>query len=121
MGYTLVSGGTDTHLILIDLSPKGLTGKAAEKALEKAGITVNKNMVPFDPQKPMTTSGVRVGTPAVTTRGMKEAEMKKIARLIDRVLKQMDDEALLQSVKAEVAELVSHFPLYPKPLVLRGI
>jgi glycine hydroxymethyltransferase len=120
MGYSLVSGGTDTHLILIDLSPKGLTGKAAEKALEKAGITANKNMVPFDPQKPMTTSGVRIGTPAVTTRGMKEADMKVIARMIDRVLKGMDDEANLNTVKAEILELVSQFPLYPKPLVLRG-
>jgi glycine hydroxymethyltransferase len=119
-GYNLVSGGTDTHLILIDLSPKGLTGKAAEKALEKAGITVNKNMVPFDPQKPMTTSGVRIGTPAATTRGMKEAEMKVIAGLIDQVLSKMDDEANLASVRAKIEELVGQFPLYPKPLVLRG-
>ncbi|HEY3294178.1 MAG TPA: serine hydroxymethyltransferase [bacterium] len=120
LGYNLVSGGTDTHLILIDLSPKGWTGKAAEKALEKAGITVNKNMVPFDPQKPMTTSGIRVGTPAVTTRGMKETEMKAIARLIDRVLNHMDDDATLTAVRGEVADLVRQFELYPKPLVLRG-
>jgi glycine hydroxymethyltransferase len=120
LGYNLVSGGTDTHLILMDLSSRGWTGKAAEKALEKAGITVNKNMVPFDPQKPMTTSGIRVGTPAVTTRGMKESEMKAIARLIDRVLNHMDDEATLTAVKGEVAELVKQFVLYPKPLILRG-
>lgn len=120
LGYHLVSGGTDTHLILMDLSSRGWTGKAAERALEKAGITVNKNMVPFDPQKPMTTSGIRIGTPAVTTRGMKEPEMKKIAELIDRVLNHMDDEAVLASVKGEVADLVKQFELYPKPLVLRG-
>jgi glycine hydroxymethyltransferase len=120
LGYQLVSGGTDTHLILMDLSTKGWTGKAAEKALEKAGITVNKNMVPFDPQKPMVTSGIRIGTPAITTRGMKEPEMKKIARLMDKTLKAMDDEAVLAAVKSEVAEMVKSFPLYPRPLVLRG-
>jgi glycine hydroxymethyltransferase len=120
LGYNLVSGGTDTHLILMDLSSKGWTGKAAEKALEKAGITVNKNMVPFDPQKPMVTSGIRIGTPAVTTRGMKEPEMKKIAQLMDKTLKNMDDDSVLAAVKAEVAELVQSFPLYPKSLVLRG-
>jgi glycine hydroxymethyltransferase len=118
-GYQLVSGGTDNHLILIDLSGKGWTGKAAEKALEKAGITVNKNMVPFDPQKPMTTSGVRIGTPAITTRGMTESDMKIIAIWIDKVLKNMEDETILAAVKAEVAELAKHYPLYPKPLVLR--
>ncbi|RPH92489.1 serine hydroxymethyltransferase [candidate division KSB1 bacterium] len=121
LGYTLVSGGTDTHLILMDLSSKGWTGKAAEKALEKAGITVNKNMVPFDPQKPMTTSGIRIGTPAVTTRGMGEADMKKIASVIDKTLKNMENEAVLTTIKSEVAELVRSFPLYPKPLVLRGV
>ncbi len=120
-GYSLVSGGTDTHLILMDLSPKGLTGKAAEKAMEKAGITVNKNMVPFDPQKPMTTSGIRIGTPAITTRGMKEPEMKVIARLIDRVLKNMDDESILEAVKNEIAELVKQFPLYPQYLAIRPV
>ncbi|MFZ5434043.1 MAG: serine hydroxymethyltransferase [Calditrichota bacterium] len=121
LGYSLVSGGTDTHLILMDLSPKGLTGKAAEKAMEKAGITVNKNMVPFDPQKPMTTSGIRIGTPAITTRGMKEPEMKVIARLIDRVLKNMDDESILEAVKNEIAELVKQFPLYPQYLAIRPV
>lgn len=120
LGYNLVSGGTDNHLILIDLSNRGWTGKAAEKALEKAGITVNKNMVPFDPQKPMVTSGIRIGTPAVTTRGMKEPAMKRIAQLFDKTLKHMDDEAVLAEVKTEVAELVKSFPLYPKSLILRG-
>ena len=120
LGYNLVSGGTDTHLILMDLSSKGWTGKAAEKALEKAGITVNKNMVPFDPQKPMVTSGIRIGTPAITTRGMKESEMRKIAQLMDKTLRNMDDESVLAAVKAEVAELVKSFPLYPKSLILRG-
>jgi glycine hydroxymethyltransferase len=119
-GYNLVSGGTDTHLILMDLSNRGWTGKAAEKALEKAGITVNKNMVPFDPQKPMVTSGIRIGTPAITTRGMKEPEMKKIAQLVDKALKNMDDDSALAAVRAEVGELVKSFPLYPKSLVLRG-
>jgi glycine hydroxymethyltransferase len=112
LGYNMVSGGTDTHLILLDLSKQGWTGKASEKALEKAGITVNKNMVPFDPQKPMVTSGVRIGTPAVTTRGMKQAEMKIIVGLIDKVLKNQENEAVLAQVKAEVAELVKGFPLY---------
>ncbi|MBI5059327.1 serine hydroxymethyltransferase [candidate division KSB1 bacterium] len=119
MGYKLVSGGTDTHLILMDLSPRGWTGKAAEKALEKAGITVNKNMVPFDPQKPMTTSGVRIGTPAITTRGMKEPQMKAIAKLINRALLHQEDDAELAKIKSSVTELVKVFPLYPKPLVLR--
>jgi len=119
MGYHLVSGGTDTHLILIDLSPKGLTGKAAEKALEKAGITVNKNMVPFDPQKPMTTSGIRIGTPAITTRGMKEPEMRQVAALMDRVLKNMESEPELESVRRQVSELVKDFPLYPEPITLK--
>lgn len=118
-GYSLVSGGTDTHLVLMDLSPREWTGKAAEKALEKAGITVNKNMVPFDPQKPMTTSGVRVGTPAVTTRGMKEADMANIAALIDRALLNQDNDGELAKIKSDVASLVSAFPLYPGDLVLR--
>jgi glycine hydroxymethyltransferase len=121
LGYDLVSGGTDNHLMLVDLSNKGWTGKAAEKALETAGITVNKNMVPFDKQKPMTTSGIRIGTPAVTTRGMKQNEMRSIARLIDRVLNHMDDEASLLAVRNEVKELASQFPLYPKSMVLKDI
>lgn len=120
-GYKLVSGGTDTHLILLDLSPKGLTGKAAEKALEKAGITVNKNMVPFDPQKPFVTSGIRMGTPAITTRGMGETEMKKIADCIHRVLTNMEDDAVLVGIRAEVQELVKGFPLYPQYLAIRPV
>lgn len=112
LGYFLVTGGTDTHLILMDLSKQDLTGKAAEKALEKADITVNKNMVPFDKKSPFVTSGIRLGTPALTTRGMKEPEMKRIAALIDRVLKNMEDEAMLQKVREDVAELTKQFPLY---------
>jgi len=120
-GYKLVSGGTDTHLILLDLSPKGLTGKAAEKALEKAGITVNKNLVPFDPQKPFVTSGIRMGTPAITTRGMGETEMKKIADCIHRVLANMEDDAVLSGIRAEVQELVKAFSLYPQYLAIRPV
>jgi glycine hydroxymethyltransferase len=89
--------------------------------LETAGITVNKNMVPFDKQKPMTTSGIRIGTPAVTTRGMKQNEMRSIARLIDRVLNHMDDEMTLVAVRNEVMELASQFPLYPRPMVLHDL
>ncbi|MBU0508540.1 serine hydroxymethyltransferase [bacterium] len=120
-GYNLVSGGTDTHLILMDLSPKGLTGKAAEKALEKAGITVNKNMVPFDPQKPFVTSGIRMGTPAITTRGMGVAEMKKIAGWIHRVLINMEDDTVLSAVRSELEEMVKSFPLYPQYLAIRPV
>ncbi len=115
-GHRVVSGGTDTHLVLLDLSPRGWTGKAAEKALEKAGITTNKNMVPFDPQKPLVTSGIRIGTPAVTTRGMKEAEMKRIATLVNTALCSMEDERVLEKVHADVKELVGGFPLYPNAL-----
>src|SRR6266536_5234310 len=99
--YAIVSGGTDTHLMLVDLRPKGLTGKAAEKTLGEAGITVNKNTVPDDPQSPFVTSGIRIGTPAVTTRGMGRSEMVRIAELIDRALSQQD-EAALARVKDEV-------------------
>ena len=110
--YSLVSGGTDTHVILIDLTNKGITGKAAEKALEKAGITVNKNMVPFDQRSPFITSGIRIGTPAMTTRGMKTDEMRLIIQLIDRVLAAPEDETILKNVKSQVKELVQAFPLY---------
>lgn len=113
-GYKVVSGGTDTHLILLDLSPMGKTGKAAEKALEAADITVNKNMVPFDPQKPLVTSGVRLGSPAVTTRGFGTNEMKKIVELIDLVIQNLEDESVSARVKAQVHELTRGFPLYPK-------
>ena len=111
--YKLISGGTDTHVILIDLTNKKITGKAAEKSLEKAGITVNKNMIPFDEKSPFVTSGIRIGTPAVTTRGMKNDEMKKIVSLIDRVIINPDDDNNLSSVKAKVNELCKFFPLYP--------
>jgi glycine hydroxymethyltransferase len=110
-GYAIVSGGTDTHLMLVDLRPKGLTGKAAEKTLGEAGITVNKNTVPDDPQSPFVTSGIRLGTPALTTRGMGPAEMIRVAELIDRALSR-PDEATLARVRSEVEELTSAFPLY---------
>jgi len=111
-GYGIISGGTDNHLMLIDLRNKNITGKLAENALEKAEITVNKNMVPFDDKSPFVTSGIRVGTAAITTRGLKEAEMEKIVDLIDQVLTNPEDEANLNAVKAEVIKLVSTFPLY---------
>jgi glycine hydroxymethyltransferase len=110
-GYAIVSGGTDSHLMLVDLRPKGLTGKAAEKTLGDAGITVNKNTVPDDPQSPFVTSGIRLGTPALTTRGMGPAEMVRVAELIDRALSH-PDEATLARVRGEVEELTSAFPLY---------
>ena len=112
-GLRLVSGGTDNHLMLVDLRPKKLTGKVAEEALGRAGITVNKNMIPWDPEKPMTTSGVRVGTPALTTRGMGTAEMAKVAELIGRVLDAPADEKVLSTVRGEVLDLCRSFPLYP--------
>jgi len=114
-GYQLVSGGTDNHLMLVDLRNKNLTGKVAEKALDVAGITVNKNTVPKETQSPFVTSGIRIGTPAVTTRGMKEPEMERIAALIDRVLGSPDDPALAAQVKADVKALAGRFPLYPEP------
>ena len=113
-GYNLVSGGTDTHVILIDLTNKGITGKSAEKSLEKAGITVNKNMIPFDEKSPFITSGIRIGTPAITTRGMQKDDMKKIVSLIDTVINNANDDQKLDSVKAEVNELCKFFPLYPE-------
>jgi glycine hydroxymethyltransferase len=110
-GFAIVSGGTDSHLMLVDLRPKNLTGKAAEKLLDQAGITVNKNTIPDDPQSPFVTSGIRIGTPAVTTRGMGVPEMVRIAELIDRALTHPDETTLAQ-VRAEVEELTSVFPLY---------
>ena len=112
MGYNLVSGGTDTHLILIDLTNLDITGKLAENSLEEAGITVNKNMIPFDLKSPMITSGIRIGTPAITTRGMREEEMKIIAQLIDKVLKNPKDEVNLKQVKFEVENICKNYPLY---------
>ena len=115
-GVRLVAGGTDTHLVLCDLRPKKLTGKVAEAALQKAHITTNKNMIPGDPEKPFVTSGLRLGTPALTTRGMRAKEMKQVARLIVRVLDRPDDEAEIERVRGEVHELASQFPLYAKRL-----
>jgi glycine hydroxymethyltransferase len=112
LNYDLVSGGTDTHVILVDLTKRGISGKAAENALEKAGITVNKNMVPFDQKSPFVTSGIRVGTPAVTTRGMGIDEMKGIANMINRVISSHENDELITQVKGEVSELCSRFPLY---------
>src|SRR3990172_4293027 len=111
-GYTLVSGGTDNHLMLVDLTKQDITGKDAEEALGKAGITVNKNTIPFETRSPFFTSGVRIGVPAATTKGMKEDEMKEITCLIDRALKDRADEAKLAAIKAEVKELCMKFPLY---------
>jgi glycine hydroxymethyltransferase len=114
-GFTLVSGGTDTHLLLVDLRSRKLTGKVAEQTLDQAGITVNKNTVPGDTESPFVTSGVRIGVPALTTRGMKEAEMRRVAALIDRALAQRDDAGVLARVKADVRELAEAFPLYGLP------
>jgi glycine hydroxymethyltransferase len=113
LGYEIVSGGTDNHLMLVDLTKKELSGKKIENALGSAAITVNKNMIPFDTKSPFVTSGIRVGTPAVTTRGMKENEMKLIARFIDSAIKDSDNEEALRTIKNEVGELCSKFPLYP--------
>ena len=115
-GLRLVSGGTDTHLMLVDLRPKKLTGKVAEAVLGKAAITVNKNMIAFDPEKPMVTSGVRIGTPALTTRGMKEAEMATVGALIVEALDHPTDEAVLAQVAGKVHELARSFPLYASRL-----
>ena len=112
LGYDIVSGGTDTHLVLIDLTPKGISGKKAEIALEEAGITTNKNMVPFDERSPMVTSGIRVGTPALTTRGMKEDEMIQIAKLMDNIIKNIQDEKIIRDTRNTVSELCSAFPIY---------
>ena len=112
-GFDIVSGGTDNHLMLVDLRNKNLTGKVAEKALDAAGITVNKNTVPKETQSPFVTSGIRIGTPAVTTRGMREPEMAIIADLIDRVLRAADDAGIAAAVREEVRDLARRFPLYP--------
>lgn len=110
--FNLISGGTDNHLMLIDLTNKNITGKQAENSLEKAGITVNKNMVPFDQRSPFVTSGIRVGTPAVTTRGMKENEMIQIAGFIDKAVNNFDNDAKLEEIRNDVKSLCSKFPLY---------
>jgi glycine hydroxymethyltransferase len=113
-GYRLVTGGTDTHLMLLDLTTRNITGKDAQEALDRAWITVNKNTVPFETKSPMVTSGVRIGTPAVTTRGMREAEMAEIARLIDQVLANLGSSSVEAKVRGEVQELTNRFPLYPE-------
>jgi glycine hydroxymethyltransferase len=116
-GYQLVSGGTDNHLMLVDLRNKGLTGKVAEKALDLAAITVNKNTVPKETQSPFVTSGIRIGTPAVTTRGMREPEMERIAELIDQVLMSAEDASVAERVRDDVRSLSAAFPLYPAPQI----
>ena len=113
-GYRIVSGGTDNHLMLVDLSPKGVTGKEAQEALDQAKITVNKNAIPFDPLPPGKASGIRLGTPALTTRGMKEREMEQVAALIDEALTRRQDPAALAEVARKVGVLAERFPLYPE-------
>lgn len=117
-GYRIVAGGTDTHLFLVDLTNKNMTGRDAATALDRAGITVNKNLIPYDPKPALVASGIRIGTPAVTTRGMKEAEMVKIAHMIDKVLADPNNERNLIAVKKEVGTIVKKFPLY-KDLIRR--
>jgi len=113
-GYRIISGGTDTHLMLVDVFSKGMLGSEAEKALGLAGITVNKNAIPFDTNPPMKPSGIRLGTPALTTRGMKDAEMKQVGHWIARVLEQRNDVPALKKIRGEVFELCEQFPLYPE-------
>jgi len=119
-GYHVVSGGTDNHLVLVDVRSKALTGRKAEQLLDAAHIVVNKNMIPFDPQKPMTTSGIRIGTPAMTTRGMGVQEMRTIGAWIDTVLSAPDDAAVTGRVRGEVRELCASFPIYPEPVEVAG-
>jgi glycine hydroxymethyltransferase len=113
-GFRLTSGGTDDHLMLVDLRQSELTGKVAQEALDKARITVNKNAVPFDTRSPFVTSGIRIGTPAVTTRGMKEKEMEQIGDFIVRALRHVADEQILQSIARDVGTLCEKFPVYPR-------
>ncbi len=115
-GFRLVSGGTDNHLMLVDVFSRGITGKAAETALDKAGITVNKNAIPFDQNPPMTASGIRLGTPAVTTRGMRESDMDQIAEFVVHALAAIDDDRALGAIRVEVEKLCRKFPLYPERL-----
>jgi glycine hydroxymethyltransferase len=115
-GFRLVSGGTDNHLILLDLEGTGLTGAEAETLLERAGITVNKNAIPFDPRPPRVTSGVRIGTPAVTTRGLGEEEMKEVAGYIGDLLHNSKDDGFVEDIRMKIAALCSRFPLYGERL-----
>ncbi len=117
LDYKIITGGTDTHLILIDLSNKGVSGKKAEIMLEKAGITVNKNMIPFDDKSPMVTSGIRIGTPALTTRGFKEPEMIEIAKLINNVIENIDNQKMIENTRNKVLELCSIFPIYEDKII----
>jgi glycine hydroxymethyltransferase len=109
-GFPIVSGGTDNHLMLVDVTAKGVSGKQAEHVLDSAGITVNKNMIPFDPRKPLDPSGIRIGTPALTTRGMKEAEMRQIARWITDLLSRPSEQVLIDRVRGSVREMCEQFP-----------
>ncbi len=118
--YDLISGGTDNHLVLVDLNNKDMTGKEAEEALEVAGITVNKNTIPFETRSPFITSGIRIGVPAVTTKGMKEGEMERIATFIDHALQNREQEGALSAIREEVVELSSRFPFYSSGKILRG-
>jgi glycine hydroxymethyltransferase len=113
-GYGIISGGTDNHLMLIDLRNKNITGKKAQETLDRAHITLNKNAVPFDDKSPFVTSGIRVGVPAITTRGMKESHMQTVVDLIDKVLMNIDDAAMVSRVSGEVHEFMKQFPLYPE-------
>lgn len=113
-GMRAVSGGTDTHLALIDLRSTGVTGKVADERCGKSGITLNKNAIPYDPQTPAVTSGIRVGTPAVTTQGMTTSEMPEIAALIARAIRDGEDEAKAAAIKSDVSALTSRFPAYPR-------
>jgi len=113
-GYHLISGGTDNHLMLIDLRNKNITGKKAQETLDRAHITLNKNSVPFDDKSPFVTSGIRVGVPAVTTRGLNAEHMQTVADFIDKVLMNADDEAIVASVKDDVKAFMAQFPLYPE-------
>jgi len=119
-GYHLVSGGTDNHLVLVDVRSKALTGRRAEKLLDAVGIVANKNMIPFDPEKPMTTSGLRIGAPAMTTRGMGPQEMRAVVGWIDAVLSAPDDAAVAARVRGEVREVCTSFPIYPEPVEVAG-
>ena len=113
-GYNLISNGTDNHLMLIDLRNKNITGKKAQETLDKASITLNKNAVPFDDKSPFVTSGIRVGVPAITTRGLKENDMKTVVELVDKVLMRLDDDKTIETVRNDVKELMKKFPLYPE-------
>ncbi len=110
-GLRLVSGGTDNHMVLVDVTPLGITGQQAESALESVGIIANKNAIPYDPRPPRVTSGLRLGTPAITSRGMAESEVKQVAAMLTKVLADLEDKAAHKKVSAEVKELTSHFPV----------